>query len=983
MSLRKGICVDGRTADEVFAEASRRLLKRLHVDASEDQKTEALMRVFARYCEIIIERVDALPERNYLAFLQTLRLEPKQPVPARVALTFKAAKGIPGEAPPVVVKEGTQVAAPPLQGNTDPIVFETTREITLTRIVLEKVLAIETSLDRYVDLSSVVSETELPGVSPFSAKNPLPHQLFINHEGLFDASAISDIRLSVEVRSSGERVRPKRELEWFVITSEGHSIQLDVLSDTTEGLSTSGYVVFSGPREWPVASVFGKQGKWLSCRLLTTPSQSGGDNNKIFSDSEVRLSLRLTAHWEPETGPITIGFNNATALDLSSDFLPFGEYPKWGDSFYLKNSMFGVPGTPIELHFKLTDWHSGGKDTFASSGEVSRKHEFKWQIGNGNTWIDLGADDETDSLTQSGIVRFTVPDTTASFVFNGEGGFWIRARLIAGGIRRIESTLIPPMIESIAMTVGPIVADRLITRNGAIFEEPCADSYFLPFYRTADETALYLGFRDPVTGSDSLSKRTIDLFAHFTSRLDQRPCVRNTEVSGSSELRWQYWNGTGWRDSYSLDGSDALRETGIVSLRAAEDIDYWRNSAFGDELLWFRAIFTKDDLDRLSSLSHFGINTVPATHTLTLKREVLGSSNGKPGLKFHTARSPVIGDFELELSEPSPVESNRARPHSLSESQVSWVPWKEVHDLSLSEPADRHFVLNRDLGEVYFGDNIHGRIPPKGINNIRIRKYRIGGGKSGNTGANTVTQLRSSVPYVDAVTNSITSEGGEDAEPISSVKKRGSHRLRHRDRAVTAEDYEDLARMASPSIALAKCYPNRDLSDDQTAKRSTPGTISLAVVPKSIDPKPTADISLLREVHRYLTERCPVDVELIIIGPRYVSVDVEAQIVPESPELGPGLIVASEQALNRFLHPVNGGENGEGWDFGKLPFTSDLYTVLEDLSGIRFIRHLKIRSNSDNLHASKLGDFIICAGTHQIRSEARVDEMMLHEGNRG
>ena len=47
--------------------------------------------------------------------------------------------------------------------------------------------------------------------------------------------------------------------------------------------------------------------------------------------------------------------------------------------------------------------------------------------------------------------------------------------------------------------------------------------------------------------------------------------------------------------------------------------------------------------------------------------------------------------------------------------------------------------------------------------------------------------------------------GGVDAETLASLRQRGPRAIRHHDRAVTIEDYEDLAMLASPEVARAKC----------------------------------------------------------------------------------------------------------------------------------------------------------------------------------
>ena len=73
----------------------------------------ALIGVFARFAEIIIQRLNQAPQKNFLAFLDLLGASLLPPQPARVPLTFSLAAG---SAVDGLVPAGTQVAAPPAEG---------------------------------------------------------------------------------------------------------------------------------------------------------------------------------------------------------------------------------------------------------------------------------------------------------------------------------------------------------------------------------------------------------------------------------------------------------------------------------------------------------------------------------------------------------------------------------------------------------------------------------------------------------------------------------------------------------------------------------------------------------------------------------------------------------------------------------------------------------------------------------------------------
>src|SRR5262245_20285989 len=90
----------------------------------------ALIRVFDRMARQVIERINRMPDRSFLAFLNLLGIEPAPPLSARAPVTFLLVTG--GKSEPVV-PAGTRIGASPLAGDTRPIVFETALELATTR----------------------------------------------------------------------------------------------------------------------------------------------------------------------------------------------------------------------------------------------------------------------------------------------------------------------------------------------------------------------------------------------------------------------------------------------------------------------------------------------------------------------------------------------------------------------------------------------------------------------------------------------------------------------------------------------------------------------------------------------------------------------------------------------------------------------------------------------------------------------------------
>jgi predicted phage baseplate assembly protein len=220
-------------------------------------------------------------------------------------------------------------------------------------------------------------------------------------------------------------------------------------------------------------------------------------------------------------------------------------------------------------------------------------------------------------------------------------------------------------------------------------------------------------------------------------------------------------------------------------------------------------------------------------------------------------------------------------------------------------------------------------------------RYQVGGGEAGNVAADSITVMKHSIGYLEAVTNPYSASGGCDLETVDEVKLRGPHMLKTRNRAVTAEDFEWLAIEASNSVARVKALPSLRQQ----------GEVVVVVVPRvpkgadgriNLGDKPIPSQELLGRVRRFLEDRKLLTTVVRVVRPSYVELSVEVRIV-RSPSGSPDRIKREiESSLRRFLHPLAGGRNGKGWPFGRSVYKADLYHVVEEVSGVDFVDMIRI-----------------------------------------
>jgi predicted phage baseplate assembly protein len=329
--------------------------------------------------------------------------------------------------------------------------------------------------------------------------------------------------------------------------------------------------------------------------------------------------------------------------------------------------------------------------------------------------------------------------------------------------------------------------------------------------------------------------------------------------------------------------------------------------------------------------------TLEAQHSEHVDHEVLGESDGTPGQAFTVLRSPMLApsdDEWLEVRDPGVGK---------------WDRW-EVRDSFLDcGPQDRVYVCDPATGTIELAPAVrqadhgwrhYGAVPPKG-SQLRMSRYRFGGGLRGNVTARSLTVLKTGPAGIASVSNPAAAHGGVDAEQLDSVRMRGAMELRARHRAVTAEDFEHLAREASPRVARAVCVPPDEGN-----------VVSVRILPKvhpadrrleyeELQPRR----SLLDDVAKHLDDTRLLGATLHVapVRLRGVSVVVELQTEPLA-----DLVRIREETLRelyRFLNPLVGGsprEMGTGWEFGRTLNQGELYGVVHGIDGVEYVRLLRM-----------------------------------------
>lgn len=725
-------------------------------------------------------------------------------------------------------------------------------------------------------------------------------------------------------------------------------------------------------------------------------SPEGSSNEGLLPTIDV-IQVRVgftKANLAPESA-----YADAARLDTANHFHPFGRQPAPYATFYLASrEVFQRRNAQVVLAVAL-----------AQAGTTSGNPLIRAEYRRDDGWAPLTElheyRDATAGFTapaplpggtlQTGTIEFVCPGNWVEAEVNGERNYWLRFRIDSGdygqplqiavepdgsgGYKVVSqpATLQPPVIANLRLqytySTDPALPGHCITYNDFAFRDHSEDARwprrpFQPFEPVADRyPALHLGF----TGRPPAG--LVSLYAQVSRRASAEATLL--------PFVWEYRSERGWTELSVLDETSGLRGSGTLQFVGAPDAV--AADGLGGTLYRIRARLKPGYrvADHLLPVDGLWLNAVPASQGERVDQELLGISTGNPEQTFTLSplRVPVLPGEVLEVREWSgrgddwqtavqgvPEQDLRLErdPRNLTTPTAAWVRWQARPHLYTSGAGDRHYTIDHATGTMRFGGKGYGAIPPAGAR--IVMSFATGGGLAGNVPAGTIRELRSGVSYVETVFNPLAASGGAAMESVAAGRERATRRLRHRDRAVSAEDYEWLAREASPEVVRVRCLPA-----EGPAGRGERGRVRLILIPQSTEAMPAPSLALTESVLAYLRARASAGIGegLQIDPPDYVRVGIRADIVPLLAEEAALVEARIRQQLAAYLHPLSGGPDGTGWDFGAPVDLSAVASLLETTAGVDYVSFLQLQADGA-VYADQVPvgpDALVAAGDHQLK----------------
>lgn len=267
--------LDDRRFQDLVDDAKRQIARRSPewTDHNVSDPGVTLIELFAFMADQLIYRLNRVPDRQYVAFLDLLGVKLFPPTAARTVATFWLSAPQPDT---VKIPAGTQVATVRTETE-DAIIFETVTDLAIVKASLLRVAS-------QIDGRTMRDHDEaLAKRVRFSCFDAVPKPGDALYIGLTDAVPSCAVTLRMACEIEGVGVDPDRPpLAWEAWDGDAWAA-CDLERDETGGLNRDGDVIVHVPPSH-VASIIGKQrAGWLRARV----TEPAGDQPRYSSSPSI------------------------------------------------------------------------------------------------------------------------------------------------------------------------------------------------------------------------------------------------------------------------------------------------------------------------------------------------------------------------------------------------------------------------------------------------------------------------------------------------------------------------------------------------------------------------------------------------------------------------------------------------------------------------------------------------------------------------
>ena len=996
--------IDSRGYNEILAEAIK-LIPHYCPEWTNHSPSDpgmTLLELFAWMTEDLARRLNTVPDAMYLTLLDLIGLSLLPPQPARVLLSFAPVNGFEGQ---ILVPRGTEVSTEQSE-DSNPIVFETDTDLTISTAVLESCISTKGDLiadhedfiltERRATLSS---ETVEKGFSLFTGKEGLERHIYLCDPtiGFLADQNICDIAFHCanEIKAMDDEIVNCLEWEYWNGTKW---VSVDYTRATSNNKRADNEIFISGPLDVAETEVEDRTGFFLRASLVSIPGR-----RQCFEMNHVDMRLLFEGEGLlPDQCLCNTENMLFTPIDTSKSFKPFFDVPRYNDAFYLaSDEVFSKTESVIVIDFNLIEVQTD------QQAESNRDLVLKYEYWSGRGWEALGVsrvvedetadrevnsrrefEDQTQALVRSGKVQFRRPADMKMIEVNTEEHYWIRVRISAGDFGKggeyaqdaegnwswsYDRPVEIPEIRQIRLryVTGKSLPQHLLSYyNFEYVDLSAANSRNYDVARSGDRQpdffdvieinlaqspTLFLGFSNRLpSGENSLyfklderrrvrGARPPVVPDRFTDELPRQP--------RTTSLRWEYWSGGQWSALDVADHTDGFHESGFVTFTIPEN--HARKKEFGKPLFWVRVILESGSFETDIKATHLLLNGVYAMNRERFTDELLGSSNGTPGQEFEVLNGPLLQGIELMVHE------NATPPQNEQEAIIAEEGEDAITVGRYGNPEDRETWIRYHEVENFYASKPFSR---HFCVDYRSQTILFGDGAHGiipPEGQNNIVVTRystggGSVGNVGPGTVDILRESipyvAEVTNPFSAEGGADSESL-DKLKARATHIFKNRSRaVTAEDFEWLAMEASTSVARAKCLSRLGPqGEVELVIVPEpdsdrlDYEEKMYPTQELRRRVKEYLDVRKLIGTKLRIESPTYRNFSLSVNLaLRKGFNENEAVIDMVETTLRTTVHPVVGDPDSAGWPFGHTLTKGELLNKLMSIGGVYMVEDIQI-----------------------------------------
>ena len=904
-------------------------------EGTEDDPGAALAELFAEMYGQSVDRLNALPEKLYIEFLNMIGYREPGPMSASGTVCFTPQPNI---EEPFTVSAGTQLFTPDEEG--ENIVYETERTIQVSPAQVEDIYYVDGEADsiRRLDLSQrprrffELSGEELQRHRFLLAENdvlrlrtPARIRAVFRRGGGYQAesaAALADENLRWTFRHGEE------DIPFDEVRAENGALVLEKRNGLALEADEEGRICIG---------CSGRPGGELTVDAMEIASEplSPCAPDSVF-DGDVPIL--------PEEGGYCFGRRPSV---YSMFYISCGDAltKKGADALLHLDLAFIVDEPETQrVRYDFTQPIIDKQSAVEQKPDDVAVSKVVWEYFNGIGWKNLPVSGDRNPFSggRDGAldVRFIVPEDIEEAEVNAEIGFFIRARVVE--MSNPESAYqrwIVPFLKgaSFRWQYGSM------RKPVWCFSENNGQQHVLE----EAHRVTHLAF----PALTPMPEERSAMYFRFGASPHAMPLSLRFQVEGRARLRgqllWEYWNGKRFEPIRAVDQTDRLLHSGEMFLFLPDRVP--ETELIGLTGYWLRLSRSAAEEGVMPSVASVTVNAVSVSQRQRERDQLFDTEIYEAGKQVRLLNLPVqdcqvwvdelggISDAERERLKKETPDRLREEweDHSL---RRCWVLWTRVEDLALAGPEERAFTLDPFQGVVAFGDGRQGRVPPAGDHNIRV-EYSSGGGQRGNVPAGAVRSLLTALPQVSDVRNLTAMSGGTGRLSLEEIEEWGSRFLHNRGRAAGRRDYEELVREKFPQVNHVRCFSGRNERGE-----GAPGHVTVVIAGYGRNGEGTE--ALCAKVYRYLAENsscCLVAEDRLHVCPATVlTVNTSVTVKTERPELA----AETQQAIARRLESLI-RDTWKKRPIGEQLRLSEVWSVVRDTPNVQLIERILVEAAYD------------------------------------